>query len=205
MKTILKIESRTEDGGAWLSVYLPSINEQYFEDGIAKGWLEIDDNRRLTPDQRKKVYALFKDISLWSGHFTEEIKDLMKTEYIATNGKDYFSLSDMDMTTASEFIEFVLEFCFQYDIPFKTKTADLLKDLERWTYMCLKYLKCSVCGLKGEIHHTDTIGMGNNRKTLDDSNKKKLCLCRKCHTLAHAMSLDKFINKYHIKPILFKE
>lgn len=204
MKCLIIEREETEDG-VIIETRIPKELLKYFTDGYAIGWLQIDDNRLITADQRKKLYALFKDIALHTGHFAEEVKDILKTEYIATNDKDYFSLSNADQTTASDFIDFIIEFCFKFNIPFKTKTADLLKDLERWSYVCLKYRKCCICGKNGEIHHVDTIGMGNDRKTLDDSDKRKLCLCRTCHTTSHTMSLNKFLDRYKVRPILYKE
>ena len=39
-----------------------------------------------------------------------EIKAILKYEFIAEKGCEYFSLSDVDMTLAKEFLEFLIEF-----------------------------------------------------------------------------------------------
>jgi hypothetical protein len=78
-------------------------------------------------------------------------------------------------------------------------------DIGRYLYFCLMNKKCAVCGKDGEIHHEDAIGMGNNRKTLDDSKHKKICLCRLHHTKAHELGVDRFTKIYKVYGIVIKE
>ena len=56
--------------------------------------IRLDDGRHISADQRKKIYATMRDISLYTGHTPDEVKALMKYDFIAKSGHDYFSLSD---------------------------------------------------------------------------------------------------------------
>ena len=40
----------------------------------------LNDGRKITPEQRKKAYAIMNDISEWCGELPEYIKRLMKME-----------------------------------------------------------------------------------------------------------------------------
>ena len=64
--------------------------------------------------------------------------------------------------------------------------------------------KCAVCGKDGEIHHVDTIGMGRDRRTVDDSSYRKICLCRTHHTIAHQRGMQAFEQMYHVYGIVIQ-
>lgn len=69
----------------------------------------------------------------------------------------------------------------------------------------MKLKKCAICGREGEIHHVDTIGMGNDRRKVDDSDYRKICLCRQHHTEAHNIGMTEFESKYKVYGIKFEE
>ena len=56
-----------------------------------------------------------------------------------------------------------------------------------------------------EIHHEDAIGMGNDRRRVDDSRYKKICLCRMHHTMAHQLGVKRFREMYKVYGIVVKE
>ena len=64
----------------------------------------LRDGRTISRDQQKKAYALMRDISLWSGHTPDEIKELAKYDYLSKYGGEMFSLSDCSVTLARGFI-----------------------------------------------------------------------------------------------------
>lgn len=66
---------------------------------------------------------------------------------------------------------------------------------------------CEITGYQkpAEIHHWDAIGMGRDRKKVDDSKHRKIALCREHHTEAHAIGRDTFGDKHHVYGILFTE
>lgn len=160
--------------------------------------IKLDDGRTISADQRKKIYATMRDISIWSGHVPDEIKALMKYDFIARTGCDYFSLSNVDMTTANEFLNFLIEFCIEQDIPTEDRLLDRSPDIARYLYCCLTNKKCALCGKKAELHHVDAVGAGRNRKEIVHKGMHVLPLCRTHHTEFHNTGKDTFCSKYHV-------
>lgn len=173
--------------------------------GIVKSELRLDDGRTISADQRKKIYATIKDISLHTGHLPEELKELMKYNYMIESGEDYFSLSDCSMTTARLFINHLIEFCFVWDIPIQDSLLDRTDDIGKALWLCLKHKKCVLCGKPADIHHVQAIGMGTDRKTYDDSKHEKIALCREHHSMAHQIGWITFSKKYHVYGIKFED
>jgi len=207
MESIFVLDKLTEDGGAWFKVHVPNYKEieQYLTNGIATAWVMINDNRRLSPGQRKKWFALICDISIYTGYPADYLHVLFKTMYSIYYDKEQISMSNVDMATAKDMIDFLLNWCFDFGIPLAEDAGKLFLGEELWTYYCLKNRVCVVCGKKADLHHYDQIGMGRDRTKIDDSNLLKLPLCRVCHTEAHTIGQKTFLEKYHVKPIIFKE
>lgn len=171
---------------------------EYVKKNITQCEIRLDDGRTISADQRKKIYALFRDISLWSGHEPDEVKALLKYEYIARTGAEYFSLSDTDMTTAREFLEFLIEFCISEDIPTKDSLINVTPDISRYIYCCLLHKKCCISGKKAELHHVDAVGMGRNRKDIIHAGYRVMPLSRIYHTEAHTIGQKTFEDKYKV-------
>lgn len=171
---------------------------EYIRKNITECEIRLDDGRRISADQRKKIYALFRDISLWSGHEPDEVKALMKYEYIARTGAKYFSLSDTDMTTAREFLEFLIEFCISENVPTKDSLLSVTPDISRYLYCCLLHKKCCISGKKAELHHVDAVGMGRNRKDIIHAGYRVMPLNRIYHTEAHTIGQKTFEDKYKV-------
>lgn len=160
--------------------------------------VRLFDGRTISVDQRKKIYATMRDISMWSGHVPDEIKALMKYNFIAKTGCEYFSLSDCSVTNANEFLSFLIEFCVEFDIPTLDSLLNRSPDVARYLYCCLANKKCAICGGKAELHHVDAVGAGRNRKEVVHSGMRVLSLCRKHHTEFHSIGKDTFFEKYHL-------
>jgi hypothetical protein len=175
------------------------------DNGILKGELRIDDGRRITAEQRKKAYATLGDIADQLGYPPEDLKEIMKYRYIAFTGADYFSLSDCDVTTARHFINHLIDFAFEWSIRLMDTVINRTDDINAAIYASLKHMRCIICGVPGEVHHWDPIGMGRNRHKVDDSNHRKLCLCRIHHTEAHTIGFLEFEELYHVYGIIYKE
>ena len=62
-----------------------------------------------------------------------------------------------------------------------------------------------MCGRPGEIHHVDAIGMGRDRRRVDDRRMRKICLRREHHTEAHKIGQPAFMDKYHVHGIYYEE
>lgn len=66
----------------------------------------LPDGRTISPEQRKKAYALINEIAEWVGDFPEYIKRLMKMEFVVNRlqslEKELFSLSDCRRNDSAE-------------------------------------------------------------------------------------------------------
>lgn len=165
----------------------------------------LPDGRKISPEQRRKAYALMREIGEFYGYEQSEIKDVMKHDFVANHLKqlqrELFSLSDCDVTTAKEFISYLVDFILRNDIPTRVPLASLADDIDRYMYSCLMRRKCCICGQKADIHHWTRIGMGANRKTIIHEGMPLEPLCRGHHTECHTMAQEEFDERYHIKPI----
>ncbi|HYF75472.1 MAG TPA: putative HNHc nuclease, partial [Candidatus Nitrosocosmicus sp.] len=162
------------------------------------GQIIIDDSRRISAIQRKKIYATVRDIADYIGDIPELVKEFLKYEFCIEQSIEHFSLSDCSITVAREFISFILDFVIKHGIPLSELGIDRTDDIDKYLYSCLKFRRCCICGKDGEIHHEDTIGMGNDRTDYDDSLHKKISLCRVHHTEAHTIGVSEFRKKYKV-------
>ena len=193
--------------GAWLKCHIPNelIDERFISE-VMHGEIRVDDGRRISSDQRKKIYALIKDIADYTGHHPEYLKEHMKYDFMAKEDREYFSLSNIDMTTARYFIEHLLEFCFEWSVPLASNTVVLAREINNYLYLCLRYRKCAVCGEKADIHHHEhLVGMGMDRNNHDHINSKYIALCRKHHNECHTIGHKTFEEKYKITSIKLNE
>ena len=198
---------REVDNGTEIIIRIPDkkIGEFLSQKCIKKAEMRFDDGRIISIEQRKKAYATIRDIADYTGYLPEEQKEWLKYLYIQKTGDDYISLSDCSMDQAREFINVILEYAIESGIQLSEQAINRTDDIGKYLYFCIKHKKCAICGQDGEIHHEDAIGMGNDRKTIDDSNHKKICLCRKHHTIAHQMGVDRFTKMYKVYGIIVKE
>lgn len=163
--------------------------------------LRIYDGRTITPDQRKKIYATIKDMANYVGDVPEFLKEYLKYDYCTKAGEEYFSLSDCSVTTAREFINYLLEFCIQWDIPLSDQGTERTDDIDKYVYLCLKYRRCAITGAKGaDIHHCigSQVGMGSNRSKIDNRGRKLIALSRAWHTKVHQEGEEEIFAAHHI-------
>lgn len=208
MHVLVEIDKYREDqDGTELIISIPGkhIGDQISKKCIRNAEMRFDDGRHISVEQRKKVYATIKDIADYTGYLPEEQKEWLKYLHISNTGCDYFSLSDCTMDTAREFINTILEYALENGVPLSEEAINRTDDIGRYLYFCIMNKKCAVCGKPGEIHHEDTIGMGNDRNKVDDSNHKKICLCRNHHTMAHQLGVIRFTEMYKVYGIIVKE
>lgn len=167
------------------------------------------DGRTLSPEQRKKAYALMGEIAVWSGYTLSQIKMVMKRRFVCETlealKKELFSLSDCDMTTAREYITFLIEFVLEFDVPVSVPLSTLCDDIARYVYACLVHKKCAVCGKRAELHHVDRVGMGRDRRTINHLGLRALPLCREHHQLIDTISDEEFMAIYHLEAVAIDE
>lgn len=198
---------RIDQDGTSLQIKIPGVDmSQYITEKKARyAEIRIDDGRTITSLQRRKAYATIRDISSWTGYLPEEQKEWLKYLYIERTGNPYFSLSDCSMDTAREFINVILDYALEEGIPLSERGIERTDDIGRYLYSCIKNKRCAVCGRPGEIHHVDAIGAGRDRRHVDDSGHRKICLCREHHTAAHQRGMKAFEQMYHVYGIVVQE
>lgn len=198
---------QVDSRGAWLRCHIPNeLIDERFIATVMRGEIRVDDGRRISSEQRKKIYALCRDISVYTGHDVEDLKEnILKIGFMIKEDRDYFSLSDVDMTTARYFIEYILEFCFEWDVPLDEKTVALAKEVNNYLYLCLRYRRCAVCGRYADVHHVDAVGSGRNRNKVDHAKLRMIALCREHHQETHTIGWLTFRSKYHVEGILLNE
>lgn len=161
----------------------------------------VVDKRLISPVQRRKTYAILRDMSDFFGYTLDEMKNVMKALFYETMNAHEFSLGNTDITTARTFISFLLEFALKYHIPMRKPALEYQDDLDVYMYQSLKNRSCAICGLPADVHHVDTIGMGNDRNDIDHRDKRLIALCRVHHQEAHNMGWLSFSEKWHVKGI----
>lgn len=144
-------------------------------------------------------------IAEWSGDYLDSVKDATKHDFVRDHlqglRKELFSLSNCDMTTAREYISYLIELVLTYDVPTHVPLIELCEDIQRYVYACLMRKKCAVCGKPCDLHHVDRVGMGSDRKQIDHIGLRCLPLCRDHHNEAHDHGDDELLVKYHLEPI----
>jgi len=176
----------------------------------------LPDGRTISPEQRRKAYAIIGEIAIWAGYSVEEIKLIQKHDFIEKHlqglQKQLFSLSNCDMTTAREFISYLVDFVVEFGVPTKMPLTDLCDDIDRYIYACLTHKKCCICGKDACVHHcggtdehpSSKVGMGRNRKTIIHEGLTVMPLCwgvGSHHAEVHNIPESDFEAKYHIHGI----
>ena len=200
----------SEGGVATIMATLPNlyhaIDRKYNDVEII-----LPDGRRISPEQRRKCYALIGEIAEYvngirNAETIEDTKSMMKWEFILhrmeSQERQLFSLSNCDVTTARNFIDYLVWFCVKNDIPMKISPLEYCEDIAKYIIACLHSRKCAICGKPADIHHCDgdRVGMGNNRYEVHHLGRKVLPLCRVHHDEAHHDEKG-FIAKYHLQAI----
>lgn len=169
-----------------------------------EGLITFKDKRSLSDKQRKLYRALLNNIYEWSGEPTDFLHEWFKEEYflgkgekISTSNHSTNSKSDMN-----ELLNIVIEFIFEWNVPFKRGYELLPKEDSWYLYQCCKHRKCAICGKKSDIHHEEgLVGMGNNRGTYNHIDSKFISLCREHHVIRHTMTWQEFQELYKVQPI----
>lgn len=152
----------------------------------------------ITPEQRRKIFALIKDISIATGEDKENLRKIVQDRFIQATEYEEFSLSNCSKGLAKDFIEYLIVLAFELGVNFTEHPTKGMGDIEGYLQICIKTKKCCVCGEGAEIHHVDAIGMGRNRNLVDDGNNRKMALCREHHSEYHNIGIENFDSKYHV-------
>ena len=162
--------------------------------------VQVVDPFKITDKQRRKIFALVKDIEAHTGQPMDYMRHMF-IEYVRTYyGYDKrISLSDCTRTQASQIIEVTLDWIFHNDIPLAYKTSDLLKQDKSFLYWATVNRNCVICGKPhSDLAHRYAVGKGRNRNKINHVGNQVLALCRNHHTEQHQIGMDTFNNKYHL-------
>lgn len=167
---------------------------------VDKVEIRLVDGRTITAEQRKKAYALINDIAKWSGHLPEEIKAYSKAGYCAESGEEDFSLGSCTVSTAREYITYLIDFCLRNEVPCMDLLLNRTDDIGRYLYLCLKYKRCAICGKPADFHHCEGSrpGMGVDREEVPSLGIMGMALCRVHHGECHYIGEETFNEKYHV-------
>jgi len=148
---------------------------------------QIEIMNQITPDQRKKIYAIIKDIAEYSGEDTESQKQTMKLAYCGVREIEIFSLSDCKAEVAGDFINWLIEFCFEHDVPLSENPTTGNSDIEAIIRMCIKKQKCCVCSEAGKAY------------SMKDGKQIPLCDIHKTKMVNDGK--DKFCETFHVMAV----
>ncbi|WP_337572002.1 putative HNHc nuclease [Mitsuokella jalaludinii] len=204
-----------KDGTAVIKAKIPNI-EQALRRGFLKVEIILWDGRRISPEQRRKCYALLGEIAEYTdgirtAETVDEQKRLLKMEFMLkrmeATERRMFSLADCDMSTAREFITYLIDFIIANDIPTRVPLIDNCDDIAAYMYACAMHRKCAVCGKAADIHHCEgsRIGAGVDRTKVHQLGREVLPLCRVHHTECHKIPESEFVKKYHLQKVRIDE
>lgn len=161
------------------------------------------DNRHITDQQRKFIFALCNDIGYYMGEDSEWVRMLVQTYNAKIREIEVESLSSCSVAYANGLIDTIINFCIDQHIPLEGNTINEYQYHfdEKQTYAMALQRYCVICGRRADIHHVDHVGM-RNRKKISHIGMRALPLCREHHIIAHSMTTDDFLNKYHLTPFV---
>ncbi|MCW6682044.1 putative HNHc nuclease [Aerococcaceae bacterium NML160702] len=202
------LEFNNSDGTSKVTFRLPEEVDLQKIRHINGGKITADihwvDTRMISDRQRGLIFGLIGDISDWTGYTTEYVEAFVKSYHKALRGLDTFSLARQNCTVqdANKFIEDLIEFCFENEIPFQNREYHKYGDKQKILFIMLMNRTCMVSGKpNADICHVEAVGMGRDRKTIDHTQHRFLSLSREYHTEQHIIGITAFLEKYHLVPI----
>ena len=168
--------------------------------------LTVDDNRHISRDQQKKIFALIHDLCNYTGDEPERWENEFKWRVQITFGLDPFSLSDCSVTVGNYMILTILDFLFEENIPFRTRVWDSLESDYLRAVLSIRNRVCVICGKPhAQLCHYRAVGQGRNRRKIDERKMYFFSMCAYHHQIQHRIGIQSFMLRYHLKPIKLTE
>jgi hypothetical protein len=161
---------------------------------------EIADTRKARIKQRRLFFALLHDIETYFVVPAEFLKSMFYTQYEYYTAGKKISLSDGTTSTVSEantLLDLVIDFMFEWHVPFKKGYELLPKEESYYLYQCCRHRVCTICSKYADIHHIDVVGR-TNRNKVDHTKRHVMALCRAHHSEIESIGSAKFSAKYHV-------
>lgn len=187
----------------------------------------------ITPEQRRKIFALVRDTTEYISGFTtrneiratlcalklqylmdtadeESVRFVLTDNYCRLQGVDLFSLSTNNENCASrelasDFIDWLINLCVENAIPCMDTLLNRCEDVGRYVYACVANRRCAICGKKADIHEVETVGMGRKRTKIGHVGQLVEPLCREHHDEAGRIGQKSFDELYHLSGIRLDE
>ena len=112
----------------------------------------------ISSPQRRKIFAIINDISKHTGEISEIERFTLTKMYCDQKDIPFMSLrQDESMPNvaskeqASEFITFLIDFCFQMNIPTRDTLLNVTEEVSAYLYLCIKHRKCALCQKPADI------------------------------------------------------
>ncbi|MBF7115201.1 putative HNHc nuclease [Pediococcus pentosaceus] len=198
--------ARAEQRGRDLVIHLDRPLNQYHLETVSGGQgefyvdFEVADPRKVRVQQRRLFFALLHDIETYFVVPSEFLKSMFYTQYeFYTAGKS-ISLSDTtesSVSDANQLLDLVIDFMFEWRVPFKKGYELLPKEEDYYLYQCCRHRFCTICSKYADIHHIDVVGR-TNRNKIDHSQRHVMALCRVHHNEIESIGAIKFAQKYHV-------
>src|SRR5699024_7147491 len=117
-----------------------------------------------------------------------------------------FKRNAISLSTAGEFISYLIDYYIQNDIPFRKQQFYLTTDTSKMLYALTMKRICWVCGKPhSDLAHVEAVGAGRDRRKIDHTQHHFMMLCRNHHGEQHQIGIETFMQKYHIKHIKLKD
>ncbi|MDU0476327.1 putative HNHc nuclease [Staphylococcus chromogenes] len=160
----------------------------------------VIDPNSITGKQRRKIFALVKDIEEHTGQPMDYMRHMFIECTRTYHGYDNpISLSNCTRTQASQIIDITLDWVFENGIPLSYKTSELLKGDKSKLYWSTVNRNCVICGRPhSDLAHRYAVGRGRDRTKINHYGNQVLALCREHHTEQHNIGMDSFNDKYHL-------
>jgi hypothetical protein len=161
------------------------------EKGLS-GEIKFDDPRRISAEQRAKIFAIFKEMSFVTGYVTEQLRDILTLEFCMKNDIEMFSLSNCNLEIAKEFITFLIDTCIDNDIALANNPIEYTDDISAYLYSCIKRHACCICGSQGTLYKVG-------------KDELKISLCSKHFDEVSLRGMKKMSELHKVYPIKIKE
>lgn len=181
---------------------------KYRNNNVINAEIRIDDNRTITVEQRKKIFATIKDIANFTGNHPEDQRGQLLYDYCIQTGEMPFSLSNCSIVQANTFINHIIEFILKENIPLTDLAINRTDDIDKYLYWCIVYKRCAITGKEGaDIHHCEgsRVGMGGNRKKISNKGRELMALSREWHNRVHQEGEEEIFKLYKIYGITLSD
>lgn len=160
----------------------------------------ISDPYKITDKQRRKVFAMVRDIFNHYGQPMDYLRYMFQKQLEFLKAYKPISLSNCSRRQAGELIELILDFIFTNNVPMNKATSDLMSNDKYFLYKSTINRTCVICGSpNSDLAHYKAVGRGRNRNKINHYGNKVLALCRKHHNQQHDMGMSSFNKLHHLE------